>query len=405
MSSKSSAGCSLFSAERRPVGREDRWLQTDYQRLDRAIGEIPDRVRGLMDEWYARLPEHSRAEIRQRFTETSTGAHLGAFWELYLHESGCRLGFDVDIDVGRDHAGRRPDLLLSKGSDSFFIEATVALGDGVIRRDQRARADQLYAAIDRVNNRDFLVHTSLERVGDGTPGRKIVTAPVDRWLATLDPDVVRRGADAVGAAPAMLIDEGGWRVRLEATGKKPELRGDPDMGVIGSRVEGFADDPDGEDLLPEIDDITPLTRVLLKKAGHGYAVGDRPFMIAVLCAGEFIDDHDIAQALFGRIEYTVSMSSDRAAGRLLPGGLWHEGAGPRYTEVSAVLTASNLSPPSVAAVEPCLWLNPAAAHPIETASLPWRQYEIAPPGRLEEHPAKSPAADLFGLSPQWPATD
>jgi hypothetical protein len=93
---------------------------------------------------------------------------------------------------------------------------------------------------------------------------------------------------------------------------------------------------------------------------------------AVLCAGDLIDDHDIAQALFGRIEYTASMSSDRVSGRLLSGGLWHDGDGPRYSAVSAVLTASNLGPKSVAAVEPCLWLNPVAANPIETASLPWR---------------------------------
>jgi hypothetical protein len=388
---------SLFSAERRPIARRDRWLQSDYQRLDRAIGESGDRIRRLIDEWYARLPPHSRAEIRQRFADRSTATHLGAFWELYLHEAGRCLGFDVDIDVGRDVAGRRPDLLLGRQADSFFMEATVALGDGVIRRDQQPRADQLYAAIDRVENRDFLIHTQLERVGHATPGRKVVTAPLDRWLAGLDPDALRQAADSGGAAPGLMIEKDGWRVRFEATGLKPELRGDPDASVVGARVHGFADDPAGEDLMPEIDDITPLTNALLKKAGHGYEIGDRPFVIAVLCAGELIDDHDIAQALFGPIEYAVSMSSDRAVGQVLPGGLWHEGAGARYTTVSAVLTASNLSPGGVADVEPCLWLNPAAANPLEPTSLPWRRYEITTQGRVGEHPARLSVAEIFGL--------
>ncbi len=324
---------------------------------------------------------------------------------LYLHEAAYRQDFEIDLDVGRDDAARRPDLMLTKGSDSFFIEATVALGDGVMGRDQRARADQLYAAIERLSNRDFLVHINLERVGENTPGRKTITRPLDRWLDTLDPDVERRRADGGDAPSAMLIDEQGWRVRLEATGKKPELRADPDMGVIGARVEGFADDPDGEDLLPEIDDITPLTRVLLKKAGHGYEIGDRPFAIAVLCAGDFIDDHDIAQALFGRIEYRVSMSSNQAVGEYLPGGLWHEGGGSRYTEVSAVLTASNLSPTGVGTAEPCLWLNPAAAHPIDASVLPWRRCEIQSNGRMVEHPATQTAAEIFGLPAHWPSAD
>jgi hypothetical protein len=43
--------------------------------------------------------------------------------------------------------------------------------------------------------------------------------------------------------------------------------------------------------------------VLRKKAGHGYGLADRPFVIAVLCAGDFVDEHDIAQTLFGPIEY------------------------------------------------------------------------------------------------------
>ncbi len=396
----------MFSAERHPVARRNRWLQSEYQALDHSPLASADRVRRLMDEWYGRLPAHSRAEIRQRFMEEPTASHLGAFWELYLHEASIRLHSRVDLDVGRDHAARRPDLLLGTGADSCFVEATVALGAGVIRRDEQARADQLYAAIDRADNRDFLLHIWLERVGAATPGRKTVVAPIDSWLAGLDPDLVRRIADArSGAPPSITIDKDGWRVRLEAAAKLPEFRGDQDSSVIGSRAEGFAYDPCGRDLLSEIDDITPLTRVLLRKAGHGYEIGDRPFVIAVLCAGDLIDDHDIAQALFGRIEYTASMSSDRASGRFLSGGLWHDGDGPRYSAVSAVLTASNLGPKSAAAVEPCVWLNPLATNPIETASLPWRRLEITPEGRMEEHAATSSSAKLFGLSREWPAAD
>jgi hypothetical protein len=128
-------------------------------------------------------------------------------------------------------------------------------------------------------------------------------------------------------------------------------------------------------------------------------------VIAVLCAGDFIEEHDIAQALFGPIEYRVAVDSDSATGAYQPGGLWHEGAGPRYTGVSAVLTASNLTPGAVAAVEPCLWLNPAATHPIDPGLLPWRRWEIDRRGRFVEHPAIRGAADLFGLTAGWPADE
>lgn len=358
-----------------------------------------------MDEWFGRLPAHAQREIRERFTAPSSGAHLGAFWEMYLHEATSRLGLEVDIDVGRDHAGRRPDLMLTGKGAGFFVEATVALGDGAVSLDERARADQLYAAIERVRNQDFLLHTELRRVGETTPGRRLVADPLDRWLATLDPDVVRRDADVGGPVPAHMIDGDGWLVRVEAIGKMAELRGDPEMGVIGSRVEGFDTDGGGEDLVAKIDDITPLTNVLLKKAGHGYEVGDRPFVIAVLCAGDFIDEHDIAQALFGQLESRLSMDSDRSTGRYLPGGLWHEGGGPRYTGVSAVLTARSLTPGGVAVVEPRLWLNPDAVYPLDPSSLPWKRWEVAANGRLAEHRATTTPAELFGLPADWSVSE
>lgn len=405
MSADPAALDSLFSSERVEPRRRERWTLSEYERLDRDASRIAENVRRVIDEWYRRLPAHSRPEVCQRFRSPSLGAHLGAFWEIYLHEATTRLGFEVDIDVGRDDARRRPDLLVQTAGTGFYVEATVALGDGIVARDERARADQLYAAIERVNNRDFLLHTTLRRVGLATPGRKLIAAPLDRWLGTLDPDEIRRLVDTGGPPPATTIDGGGWLVDIEATAKRIELRGDPEMGVIGSRVEGFATDAPEEDLPAALDDVTPLTNVLLKKAGHRYELEDRPFVLAVLCAGDLVAEHDIAQALFGPIGYHYSETTGRTTGRYLPGGLWHDGAGPRYANVSAVLTAQNLTPRATASVEPRLWVNPDARNRLDPAALPWRCWEVASDGRLIDRPSRRTAADVFALPADWPARD
>ncbi len=317
---------------------------------------------------------------------------------MYLHEMVSRADFGVDIDVGRDHAGRRPDILVERQGASFFLEATVALGDGAVDPTERARAEQLYAAIERVNNRNFLLHTELRKVGRSTPARKLIADPLDRWLAGLDPDDLRRQAEAGEPAPAITINEQGWIVQIEATGLKPELRGDASAGVIGSRMEGFATDADGEDVVAKLDDIRPLTNVLLKKAGHDYELNDRPFVIAVLCAGDFVDDHDIAQALFGRLEYRISMDSDRSVGRYVPGDYRTDAPAPATDQSRRFCTARNVTPGAIAAVEPRLWLNPDASRPINLNALPWASWEIATGGQLIEHPATRTAADLFGLA-------
>ncbi|MFI4991431.1 MAG: hypothetical protein ACHQHO_11030 [Solirubrobacterales bacterium] len=138
LSSDSPANLSLFSGERVSPRRRERWTLSEYQRLDQDERPLADHVRRLMDEWYGRLPAHARREIRQRFAAASSGAHLGAFWEMYLHETTGRLELDVDVDVGRDDARRRPDLLVGGGGAGFFLEATVVLGDGAVRLDERS---------------------------------------------------------------------------------------------------------------------------------------------------------------------------------------------------------------------------------------------------------------------------
>jgi hypothetical protein len=228
MPDTSSVPSSLFSRDRVSPRRRDRWTQTDYQRLDQATGAVADRVRWLMDEWYAALPSHAEPEIWQRFASPSPGAHLGAFWEMYLHEALRRLELGVALDVGRDHAGRRPDLLVNEPQAGVFVEGTVALGDGAVRRDQRARADQLYAASERIRNRDARIMETAEgpsRLGlQGRPGPELVST----WKAAT-PTVADAHCDASRPSHLHTASEDQARVedllrRIHRAARQSDLR-------------------------------------------------------------------------------------------------------------------------------------------------------------------------------------
>jgi hypothetical protein len=56
----------------------------------------------------------------------------------------------------------------------------------------------------------------------------------------------------------------------------------------------------------------------------------------------------------------------------------------------------------VCAVEPTLWTNPWASHPI-TDPAPRRRIECHESGRTIEHPATRTVADVFSLPQRWPA--
>ncbi|HEX8101260.1 MAG TPA: hypothetical protein VF533_01475 [Solirubrobacteraceae bacterium] len=346
-----------------------------------------------MDEWFSHLHADAQKSIWPRFRSPRRDAHLGAFHELYEHEVAVRGNYDeVDCDIGReDPQHLRPDLLLARAQDRCFVEVTVALGDDVVAPNARRRVHQLYDAIDRIRNRNFLLGVDVRGVGAATPGRNL-TGPITAWLNTLDADDEITRVAAGGAPAARCFSNDGWKAIITATGFKPHLRGHTG-GLIGERIEGFGGYThifEGERRI-EVDGPRPLRddellgTVLRKKLKHGYETGDTPFILAVLCAGIFVEDRDVAAALIG------------------PDGVWPDGDGKRYERLAGVITVANLSPTAVAVVEPTLWTNPNAAHPIATDFFPWRRMEVRADGSVVEHPATRSVADVLGISPGFPA--
>jgi len=396
---------SLFS----PGERTDRPARSAsaYAHLDQSPFDYHAHTRELLDEWYARLPKHAQPSIRKRFTSARRDQHLGAFFELYMHELIGRGGFDaVEIDVGREDPDHIvPDLLAHRGAEAFPVEATVCLGDDVVDPRARPRLNQFYDAVEgSERGREYIVYVDVRDIGPDTLRHRTVTKFLDQWLGELDPDEELARADRGEPAPGATFERFGWKVHFTASGVQPELR-DCELGVIGGVSEGLGGYTHrivGANTI-EFDGPRPLrdeellTRSLRDKAGHGYDAGDRPLMIAVMCAGGFVEDRDIAQALLGPLHHQIG-----GGDHYEPGGLWREGAGWRNTRVAAVLTFAQLSPISVAAVEPTLWLNPAATHPLPPDLYPWRTMAIQPDGRTVEHPATRTVADVLSISPGFP---
>jgi hypothetical protein len=387
------AAGSLFSTGVRTSLEPKGHSESDYAFLDRSARIPSERVRELLDEWYAQLPIEARASIRVRFTDADPGHHLGALWELYLHETFRRLGCEVDLDIGREDPDHpRPDFLLAQGGAGFYLEATAALGASVLGdQSSQARAAAFKDAIERVNAPNFFVGVDISACGEHTPGRREVTAPIQQWLDGLDPDAVIAKYETTSDVPRKALSFDGWEVELKAFPVSPEHRDSPDHQVIGSYSAGFA----------ALDDATPLRRKLKRKAGR-YGSLELPYVVALLCAGDFADDKDIADALLGTtaIQYNPSTNETRTVRQ--PDGFWHGPNGPQNTSVSAVVTVPQLSSWSITAVEPTVWLNPWAVRPL-TVALPWRTHNIATDGHIDTSEASRTPADLFELPQLWPS--
>jgi hypothetical protein len=357
---------SLFSARERTDERPRAHGEPSYAFLDRAAGPRWERVRRALDAWFLRLPEPARRDLRNRFALTTELDHLGAFWELWLHEAHRRLGYEVAVHVGVDAGERRQDFLVSRPDDGgrFWLEATVVGGDSPLTFTERKLHEALCDLIELVSAPpEVSLGLSVLRYGTCTPGRRRVVPRVERWLRELgDPGALRARQAAGLAAPRRRVEFDGWQFELEAiAGARRSAR-----RLIAARPLACAADG-------AVNDIRPLRRKIKKKAAR-YGRPDRPYLLAVLALGDHVRERDVEHALLG----IPGRDGDHA--------VWHGPAGPCNTRLSGLLVARGLQPSRGSTASPRLWRNPWAVHPLG-AGLPWR--EAPPPGHLA---ARSPRA-------------
>jgi hypothetical protein len=387
----SSPPTSLFSEAPRTRTGPAPYNESEYTSLDRSARPYAAVVRDTLDGWFHELPDYARGSIYTSFASRKTSVHRGGLLELYLHETFRRLELEIDTDIGREEpVHRRPDFLLASTQHMTWVEATAVLGDDVFTAGERRRVQQLYDLLNQCRDKRFLLLVEVEEAGSATLGRTSVLLPLERWLAGLEPLRLSEEIDRGAALPELRITPQDWTVTIKATPVEPNTPPTGDKRVMGSTFEGFT----------ELDDTSPLRRNLKRKASH-YGALDAPYIIAVLCAGTFIEDNDIAEAMLGDTGYYRDPEQGRVVGIREPNGFWNGPGGPVNTRVSAVLTIPRLSAETIAIAEPTIWTSPWAKYPL-TLDLPWRQQEIQPDGRITTHKATISVAEVLGLPPDWP---
>jgi hypothetical protein len=279
---------------------------------------------------------------------------------------------------------------LCSARQAFYVEATAAVGASVLGGTSQGVAAAMRECIERVRAPSFFPGVHLNRCGTSTPGQRDVTRPLQRWLDELDPDEVLAEHARTGELPSHELRFDGWQVDCQAIPVSVEHRDDPDHQVIGTYSEGFS----------VLDDAKVLRRKLKHKASH-YDGLEVPFVVSLLCVGDFAKDDDIEAALLGSEAVQINIATGEDHLIRQSDGFWHGPNGPQNTTVSAVLTIPQLFCSAITAVEPTVWLNPWAARPF-TQDVPWRAKEISPEGRITTRDASRTPADLFRLPERWP---
>ena len=347
----------------------------------RASGEDADSIRAAMNLWFSHLPDSARMELRGRLSSSDDGQFHGAFWELYLHETLLRLGFEVTCHPALEAGSRQPDFLASReGKPVFYLEAT-STNDAREEVGARARVNSVYASIAEIESDDFFTWLVVEEQGSQPPALKRLRAHVQSWLRGLDANFIEQQFRSELLQSPSLVDlpstnwiDAGWNITIRAVAKKQEARGlpvDSSLGVWGTRAL-------------QVNDASQIRKALRGK-GSAYGRFEVPYVIAIRTDHIFPSQNDVMDALFGSSMIEIRTYSDGRRDSIPArsnDGYWLQGSAWRHTNVSAVLCANGLAAGSHTQVTPTLWLHPAADFPLEPLS-PWRTARISAEGEAK----------------------
>lgn len=382
----------LFDDIARTDPHPGRRTESQFRFLNRVDRTDFAAVREVMENWFDRFPAQGKADLRQRFRSDDPRQSLGAFWELYLHELHRRLGYQLERDPEVPGTSRRPDYLARRGKTAFYLEATlVSYSDAEMAA--RRREDVVLDLIDQVFNADFWLGVEIEVAGQATPAKADVIRPIETWLASLE----WASSGSMLQPPETDLRARDWVVALRAYAKPDASRGDPLFPTIGTTRRARTG---------HVDERQRIEDDLAAKATR-YGRPDLPFVIAVLCLRDLVEESTVEWALYGPPAVHVPIVEgvgqiDAAFLERNPRGLWQRGQEQQMTRVSAVLTTRHLNPWLVARSELTLWKNPWAAKPL-TDEFPWRTVT----GDLEQNQldvteATRAPCDIVGLDDSWP---
>ncbi|MDQ1438293.1 MAG: hypothetical protein QOK43_1922 [Acidimicrobiaceae bacterium] len=385
------------------------WLRTDGRPahhgeplsgfLDRVDQMLFARVRALINEWVARLPDEAAADIAARLRSPLDDVFRSAFWELYVHELLVRCGFSIEIHPSVHATTKVPDFKAVRQGLELFVEATVA-STAAETRASDARTGVAYDELNKIDSPNYFLWVDIDSSGPAAPPLRQLRTEVELWLKTLDPDDVLASVVAAGTADAMPRLRWAWNGWAFTIGAYPKSRSA--RGIAGIRPVGIYGSGEAE----IIDDRGPLLRRMRRKASR-YGDLPLPYVIAVSGSTFTTNETDLVDALFGSDAVRVGYALDgtvRAQSARRPDGLWRRAGGVGAANVSAVLFVPYIEPWEVAKKAPLLVHHPGAARPLAIdCEFIWIG-EVRN-GELEWRKPRRPICDLFSLSDNWPGPE
>jgi len=355
-------------------------------------------LRETLERWFERYPSEERKNLRERFRSLKEANHLGAFFELYVHELFACIGFELAAHPPTQTTSHPDFLARSSGEAKFYIEATISGLPSETEQGEKARMGVVYDAINSIESPNFFLQLDIAGAPNTPPPTKELRRDLTQWLASLSPDHIAQLylENRQSEIPRLNWTHDGWNLLFKPRPKSPQLRGRPGVRPIGIRM------PEGGWLNTGFE-IRQSIEAKCKKYGE---LG-LPLIVAVNYIGFHCGDADVMDALYGQESVVVTLGDGGYTERnqRKPNGVWRGKAGPRNTPVSGVLIANQLNPWGMASETPELFHNPWASRPLSPSLLCLPQCIADLDAGSVRHEAGQQAGELLGIPTPWPIPD
>ncbi|GAS95644.1 uncharacterized protein RMCC_2610 [Mycolicibacterium canariasense] len=382
----------IFDAVERTDSAPAYDTEDSFHFLNRAAGAPWQRVRDLVESWFADYPDHAKPDLRSRFREVAAPQHYGAWWELYVYTLHRRLGYEVTIHPTLPGTPRQPDFLVSRGDTAAYVECAVYLSRAGSAPNGAGERSWIFEATNQASDPNFFVDIKIRRAGTDRPKASEIIGPVQQWLSSLDPDDVADQISRGGGRPDLILKVRGWEIEYGAWPVRPEHRG------TGGRLIGVY-----PTVTAFISNDMLRIRDLMKHKGGRYGSPDKPLKLAILNTSGFAEAKEINEALFGTKGVSYYVGQPNSAHLVdKRDGYWRKGPPARGSRVSAVLVGQNIYPWRICPELPKLWINPWAHKPLVDFPL-LETYTAQDAGEvhLVREAGATPDA-IFGLDREWP---
>jgi hypothetical protein len=350
-------------------------------------------VRDLLDDLISRYPDSEQGELIARIQSGSDEHFRSATFELFLHEALLKLGCSLIPHPELENDSKaKPDFLVTTPSgEEFYLEAVLASE----RNEQNPVGEAIKASVfDYLNkhpHQSFMLEIDDDGDPETQPSAKKLLLHINKWLDSLEPDLLRKqmNAEGLGSIETLDWEHENWKVQIRPIPLSTKIRGKSSCLIgIGGYGGGM------------IDAWTPI-RDAVKSKGSKYGLLNKPYLIAINFNSAFLHEIDESQALFGQEQFVVDPNKPSET-RIIRArnGAWFGGGGPQYTRVSGVWLFNDIHPSTLASRRQTIYLNPWA-----TLSLPEFLFQfphaILKETRLNKIEGLS-FREIFELAVNWP---